>query len=188
MKEENVTKYVGVTQFQTHHAREAFPCLDEPDLKAKFVITINHNENLTARSNMEMEESIFIGDVMFISKCRNLSQKGILIFLGFEANNFSRICPNVKLPCSILCIRFQFHQWSFKSNIQNLASSNFHTFSLYIWGHHGLMVLAGDLRVVGSNPGINLQAIFDLGLPQKFPARCLWWLTLQAILSRSKKS
>jgi len=105
-----VTKYVGVTQFQTHHAREAFPCLDEPDLKAKFVITINHNENLTARSNMEMEESIFIGDVMFISKCRNLSQKGILIFLGFEANNFSRICPNVKLPCSILCIRFQFHQ------------------------------------------------------------------------------
>jgi len=29
------------------------------------------------------------------------------------------------------------------------------------------MALAGDLRAVGSNPGRNLQAIFDPGLLQK---------------------
>jgi len=29
--------------------------------------------------------------------------------------------------------------------------------------------MAGDLRVMGSNPGRNLQAIFDLVLPLKIP-------------------
>jgi aminopeptidase N len=63
LKSENSTKYLGVTQFQTHHAREAFPCLDEPDRKAKFKVSIVHRETLTARSNMEMIESISLGEV-----------------------------------------------------------------------------------------------------------------------------
>lgn len=40
------------TQFESHYARQAFPCIDEPEAKATFDVTLSTEENITVLGNM----------------------------------------------------------------------------------------------------------------------------------------
>lgn len=48
-------KYIAVTQFEEAEARKAFPCLDEPAMKATFDVEYVIDAGLTAVSNMPVE-------------------------------------------------------------------------------------------------------------------------------------
>ncbi len=47
-----VKKELVATQFESHHAREVFPCVDEPEAKATFDLTLTTENNITVLSNM----------------------------------------------------------------------------------------------------------------------------------------
>jgi puromycin-sensitive aminopeptidase len=47
-------KYLATTQFEATDARRAFPCWDEPAIKAKFKVTLLIPSNLAAVSNMDI--------------------------------------------------------------------------------------------------------------------------------------
>ncbi|KAL7288625.1 hypothetical protein TKK_0017359 [Trichogramma kaykai] len=52
-KESNKERYLAATQFESTHARHAFPCFDEPALKANFLVTIKPpGDNYICLSNM----------------------------------------------------------------------------------------------------------------------------------------
>ena len=44
-------KKIASTHFEPTYARRAFPCFDEPHLKAKFLMTITHDRDLVAFFN-----------------------------------------------------------------------------------------------------------------------------------------
>ncbi|KAL2216786.1 aminopeptidase [Thermoascus aurantiacus ATCC 26904] len=48
------TKYIATTQMEPTDARRAFPCFDEPALKAQFTVTLIADKHLTCLSNMDV--------------------------------------------------------------------------------------------------------------------------------------
>ena len=49
---DGVKKELLATQFESHHAREVFPCIDEPEAKATFDVTLTTETGVTVLSNM----------------------------------------------------------------------------------------------------------------------------------------
>jgi len=52
---DGVKKELLATQFESHHAREVFPCVDEPEAKATYDVTLTTETGITALSNMPVE-------------------------------------------------------------------------------------------------------------------------------------
>ncbi len=54
-KDGETEKKLFATQFESHHAREAFPCIDEPEAKATFQLTLSTQAGVTVLSNTPIE-------------------------------------------------------------------------------------------------------------------------------------
>lgn len=50
--EEGAAKELIATQFESHHAREVFPCVDEPEAKATFDVTLTTENDVVVLGNM----------------------------------------------------------------------------------------------------------------------------------------
>lgn len=52
---EGVKKELIATQFESHHAREVFPCIDEPAAKATYDVILTTENNVTVLGNMPIK-------------------------------------------------------------------------------------------------------------------------------------
>ena len=64
---EGVDKQLLVTQFESHYAREVLPCIDEPEAKATFDVTVTTKPNITVLGNMPVLRQAVDGDKMTTS-------------------------------------------------------------------------------------------------------------------------
>jgi len=53
---EGIKKELLATQFESHHAREVFPCIDEPAAKATFDLTLDTEPNVIVLGNMPIKK------------------------------------------------------------------------------------------------------------------------------------
>lgn len=56
-------KHLIATQFESHYARQAFPCIDEPEAKATFDLTVTHPKHHKALSNTTIKNVVESGDM-----------------------------------------------------------------------------------------------------------------------------
>ena len=52
---DGIKKELIATQFESHHAREVFPCIDEPEAKATFDVTLTTEPDVTVLGNMPVK-------------------------------------------------------------------------------------------------------------------------------------
>jgi len=76
------TKYLATTQFEASDARRAFPCWDDPDVKAVFDISIIADNNLSAISNMPVISRKKIGKKHLYKFSRTPKMSTYLVYLG----------------------------------------------------------------------------------------------------------
>lgn len=57
-KHNSIKKELLATQFESHHAREVFPCIDEPEAKATFNLTLITEKNVIVLGNMPIKKQI----------------------------------------------------------------------------------------------------------------------------------
>ncbi|MBI2543362.1 MAG: M1 family metallopeptidase [Candidatus Aenigmarchaeota archaeon] len=80
--DKNKEKYLATTQFEAIHAREAFPCFDEPAYKATFDVTMKVSKNLHAISNMPAKEDTIDGNKRVLKFHRTPKMSTYLLYLG----------------------------------------------------------------------------------------------------------
>lgn len=52
---DGIKKELLATQFESHHAREVFPCIDEPEAKATFEVSLTTEQEVTVLGNMPVQ-------------------------------------------------------------------------------------------------------------------------------------
>ncbi len=61
---DGVKKELLATQFESHHAREVFPCIDEPAAKATFDVTLTTEKDIAVLGNMPIKQQTADGDLL----------------------------------------------------------------------------------------------------------------------------
>ncbi len=75
-------EYVVSTQFEASSARRMFPCIDRPDAKAEFKLTVKTDADLTVISNMPAESIKKEGDEKTVAFQATPKMSTYLLYLG----------------------------------------------------------------------------------------------------------
>ncbi len=81
-KQNGKTKYLATSQFEAADARRAFPCWDEPEAKATFVISIIAENKFTAISNMPITSKKKMKNKTLYKFAKTPVMSTYLVYLG----------------------------------------------------------------------------------------------------------
>ena len=106
-KENGEKKELFATQFESHYAREVFPCIDEPEAKVTFSLEIRALSDLEVLSNTEIIEKNENGNIQQVRFAKTPKMSTYL--LTFVLGDFKRVSKKTKsgVKVSVLATKAQ---------------------------------------------------------------------------------
>uniref|UniRef100_A0A8C2K7K8 Aminopeptidase n=1 Tax=Cyprinus carpio TaxID=7962 RepID=A0A8C2K7K8_CYPCA len=84
-------KIIAITQMQATYARKAFPCFDEPGMKAVFHITLIHDRGTTALSNSQEIKNVIIDGMPITRTIFGPTKRMSTYLIAFVVSDFTYI-------------------------------------------------------------------------------------------------
>uniref|UniRef100_A0A8C1F0K0 Aminopeptidase n=1 Tax=Cyprinus carpio carpio TaxID=630221 RepID=A0A8C1F0K0_CYPCA len=84
-------KIIAITQMQATYARKAFPCFDEPGMKAVFHITLIHDRGTTALSNSQEIKNVIIDGMAITRTIFGPTKRMSTYLIAFVVSDFTYI-------------------------------------------------------------------------------------------------
>lgn len=94
VNEDGKTVWLGTTQFAPTFARRAFPCYDEPGIRATMQLEINHHKSMDVVSNMPIAHSQHIDEDRIVTVFEPTPQMQTYL-LAFLISNFKSVSKQV---------------------------------------------------------------------------------------------
>lgn len=89
-KDGDTEKHLLATQFESHYARNAFPCIDEPEAKATYDLSLTVPKHYTALSNTTVKDEVVTEDLKTVNfKTTPKMSTYLLAFVTGEMNSIS---------------------------------------------------------------------------------------------------
>jgi aminopeptidase N len=121
--------YVANTQFEALHARAAFPCFDEPNLKANFSIELTHPLGYSALSNMPTVKNSTIDSTKIATKFQTTYRMSTYL-AAFVISNFKCSTPDSSSRIKVrVCSREDvFDSTSYALKVANIVINYYEKF------------------------------------------------------------
>ena len=180
---EGKTEVIVATQFESHYAREAFPCIDEPAAKAVFELSINTDKNDMVLSNTPVKT--VVENTTFFESTPRMSTyllawvigrfhgKTVTNAHGVEITTYAALnqdLDSVDFANEIAAKSLEFYDDNFKipyplKKLDQVALPDFEAGAMENWGlvtYRESMLLVSKSATLGAKKGVALTVAHEL--------------------------
>ncbi|KAM9477702.1 glutamyl aminopeptidase [Clarias gariepinus] len=123
--ENGIIKKIAATDHEPTDARKSFPCFDEPNKKATYKISITHDQDYSALSNMPVESTLPFDQKVKTNFVTSVKMSTYLVCFAVHQFTFVERMSKSNIPLRIYAQPSQIHTADYAANVTKIVFDYF---------------------------------------------------------------